>query len=157
LDEKITIKPNEWIITEGNTPAYYIYELLSGRVGVYRNGARVNEVVVKDGEDSVFLGIIAAMRDDRSRAASVKTETEVKAVMHSMDQIWGILRNEIPADIKSDINTMIEAIITKNDIDRMSDHLASLPKASVEVPENLRAETKSIVNEVTRLYKSLIQ
>jgi len=157
LDEKITIKPNEWIITEGNTPAYYIYELLSGRVGVYRNGARVNEVVVKDGEDSVFLGIIAAMRDDRSRAASVKTETEVKAVMHSMDQIWGILRNEIPADIKSDINTMIEAIITKNDIDRMSDHLASLPKVSVEVPENLRAETKSIVNEVTRLYKSLIQ
>jgi len=157
LDEKITIKPNEWIITEGNTPAYYIYELLSGRVGVYRNGARVNEVVVKDGEDSVFLGIIAAMRDDRSRAASVKTETEVKAVMHSMDQIWGILRNEIPADIKSDINTMIEAIITKNDIDRMSDHLASLPKASVEVPENLRAETRSIVNEVTRLYKSLIQ
>jgi len=157
LDEKITIKPNEWIITEGDSPAYYIYELLSGRVGVYRNGARVNEVVVKDGEDSVFLGIIAAMRDDRSRAASVKTETEVKAVMHSMDQIWGILRNEIPADIKSDINTMIEAIITKNDIDGMSDHLASLPRASVEVPENLRAETKSIVNEVTRLYKSLIQ
>lgn len=157
MDEKITINPNEWIITEGNTPAYYIYELVSGSVGVYRNGVRVNEITVKDGEDSIFLGIIAAMRDDRVRAASVKTETEVKAVLHSMDQIWGIFKNEIPAGIKTDINTMIEAITTKNDLDRMSDHLASLSKVSVDVPEDLRDEAKTIIHEITRLYKDLIK
>ncbi|MFQ5355504.1 MAG: hypothetical protein ACE5DY_03255, partial [Mariprofundaceae bacterium] len=112
---------------------------------------------VKDGEDSIFLGIIAAMRDDRVRAASVKTETEVKAVLHSMDQIWGIFKNEIPAGIKTDINTMIEAITTKNDLDRMSDHLASLSKVSVDVPEDLRDEAKTIIHEITRLYKDLIK
>jgi CRP-like cAMP-binding protein len=157
MDERITIKPGEWIITEGNIPAYYVYELIKGRVSVYRNGSKVNEIEVKEGDPPVFLGIISAMRDDRARAASVRTETEVTAVMHSLDHICGILKNEIPANIRSDINTMIEAILTKNDIDRMTDHLKSLSKVSVDVPENLRDEAKAVVNEIIKLYKKLIQ
>jgi CRP-like cAMP-binding protein len=152
MDERVTIKPNEWIISEGGTPAYYIYELVSGRVGVYHKGEKVNEVEVNEGDDSVFLGIIAAMREDRARAASVQTETEVVAIMHSIDQIAGILRNEIPVEVKSDVHTMIEAITLKNEIDVMAARLKSLPKISAEIPSGMRDQARRVVNEVAKIY-----
>jgi len=152
MDEKATIKPNEWIILEGGTPAYYIYELLSGRVGIYHKGEKMNEIEVNEGDDSVFLGIIAAMREDRVRVASVRTETSVVAIMHSMDQIAGILRNEIPKEVKSDVHTMIEAITLKNEIDVMASRLKSLPKVSAEAPAGMSDQARKVVHEVTRIY-----
>jgi len=130
----------------------YIYELISGCVGIYHKGEKVNTIEVNEGEDSVFLGIIAAMREDRIRIASVQTETDVVAIMHSIDQIAGILRNEIPNEVKSDVHTMIEAITLKNEIDVMTARLESLPKVSGKAPSGMRDQARKIVNEVVRIY-----
>ncbi len=158
MDETITIKPDVWIITEGsNIPAYYIYELISGRVSTYRKGSKVNEVEVKEGEDSVFLGIIAAMRDDRARTASIKTETEIKVIEHSIDQVWGILTHEIPADLRAEVDTMVEAISTKNELDVLNERLASLPHVSAHAPDHLKGQAKTIINEVAKLYNDVVK
>ncbi|MES0371239.1 MAG: hypothetical protein ABUK11_03080 [Mariprofundaceae bacterium] len=155
--DQITIEPNVWIITEGNTPAYYIYELVSGSVTIYRHGAKVNTHEVKAGGDTIFLGIIAAMRDDRFNVASVRTESEVKVIRHSIDQVWGILKNEIPADLKFNVNTMIEAISIKNEIDSLNDQLAAMPKVTVQIPGDVRGEAKTVINEVVKLYSGVVK
>jgi len=147
------IEANQWIFVEGGTPGYFIYKLISGKVSVYSNGAKINEVEVKEGSEPVILGIFAALRDDRMHTASVKSDSQIKVEKIYIDHIRGALRNEVPEDMRKNISTMITAIVTANEIDSLKHKLATLPKVSLTIPGNLGGEATKILQEIEELYK----
>lgn len=155
--DKNTLEPDRWIITGGGTPAYFIYELISGKVSIYSNSSKVNEINVKNGDEPVFLEIIAAMRLNRLHTASVRTDSEIVVRKHSMDQIGGILHNEIPEDVNQNLMTMIEAIAIKNDIDGLEERLSSIAKVKINIPGNLREDIQSIIGEILKLYGNVVK
>ena len=154
--ETMNIPAGKWIITEGGLPAYSAYKVLKGSVSVYRHGEKVNEISIGEGDKPVFLGIIASLRQDRLNTASVFTETELEAEEISIDQLWGILNNELPSEIKDAVLQMINAISLKNDIDSMTRRLKALPSVQLSVPSELREEGKVVLQEIEKLYANLI-
>ncbi len=145
-----TIDAGQWIFTEGGQYGYFMYKLIKGKVSVYSGGAKVNEITVNEGDAPVSLGIIAALREDGKHTASVKSETEIVVERVFLDQIRGVLRNEIPDEMKSDIDTMLNTILINNEINSLKARLAKLPKVSLEIPENL--QSNSVLQEIVRLY-----
>ncbi len=154
--EKMTIEPQTWIITEGGVPSYSIYRLLKGKVSIHSGGVKINEIDVAEGGEPAYLGVIAALRSDRQNTASVRSETQIEVEKQSIDQLWGILHNELSGDTQTSVSTMIEAIAIKNEIDSLASKLAKLGGVELTVQDDLRSEAKDTLKEVERIYKSLV-
>lgn len=155
--ESTKIPAGKWIITEGGLPAYSAFKVLKGSASVYKHGEKVNEISVGEGDEPVFLGIIAALRQDRLNTASVFTESELEVEEISIDQLWGILNNEMPNEIRETVTLMINAISLKNDIDSLTRRLKALPHVELSIPSELREEGKVVLKEVQVLYADLIE
>ncbi|VAX22108.1 hypothetical protein MNBD_NITROSPINAE01-982 [hydrothermal vent metagenome] len=148
-----TIEAGEWIVTEGEIPAYFIYKLCKGEVSVYKNAERIREIKIKDGEKPIMIGLTALLRDDRMHMASVKAETDVVVDKHYIDQIRGILKNEVPEEIKKDIATMTGSIVAANEIVRLKNKLKDLGHVALDIPDSVSAGTNEVLSELKRLYE----
>lgn len=151
-EEKVTITAGTWILTEGQPNYFYYYKLLKGTVSIYSHEFKISEIEVKEGDQPVVLGIIAALRKNREPIASVKTETEIEAIRIHIDQAQGILYNEIPRDIKSDVMSMIDSILLKNEIESLKKTIGNLPDVEMEIPDGLRQDVNEMLLEIKRLY-----
>lgn len=152
-EEKVeTIEANQWLITDDGIPAYFMFKLLQGKVSVYSRGVKVNELEVKEGQPPVVLGIIAALRDDRMHTASIKAESKLKVVRIYIDHIRGILKNEIPENIKKDISVAIDAIVANDKIESLKAKLAASPKAKVQIPSGLGEEAAAVLRQISGMY-----
>ncbi len=148
-----TIEAGKWIVTEGEVPAYFIYKLCKGEVPIYKNAEKIREIEIKDGEKPIMIGLTALLRDDRMHMASVKAETDVVVDKHYVDQIRGILKNEVPGEIKNDITTMTDSIITANEMIRLKNKLKDLGHVDLEIPDSVSAGTHEVLSELKRLYE----
>jgi hypothetical protein len=147
-----TISANQWLITADDIPAYFMFRLLQGKVSIYSSGVKVNELEVKEGQEPAILGLHAALRDDRLHTASIKSDTQLKVVRIYMDQIRGILQNEIPESAKKDIATAIDTIVTNDKIESLKAKLTTAPKVKVQIPSNVSGEVASILRQISGLY-----
>ena len=152
-EEKVeTIGANQWFISADDIPAYFMFKLLQGKVSIYSSGVKVNELEVKAGQEPAILGLHAALRDDRLHTASIKSDTELKVVRVYMDHIRGILKNEIPENVRKDISAAIDVIVTHDKIESLKAKLASAPKVKVLIPANVSEEATSILRQISGLY-----
>jgi len=147
-----TIKAGNWIFTEGGVPEYSIYKLLEGKVSIHKSGREIRVVEIKKGDKPISLGITAVLRDDRMHAASVRAESDVTVDRIFIDQVRGILKNEVPKDIRYDITVMIETIVKGNEITSAINEFYDLPRVDTEISENLGPEVVEILSEIKRLY-----
>jgi len=96
--------PNTHIIKEGDIGAHF-YILESGSASVYKRG---HETAIKEYKKGDYFGELALL-DDKPRAASVISETEVKVAMLGKDgfqrllgPVEGIMRRDDPSKNASD-------------------------------------------------------
>lgn len=152
-EEKVeTIGANQWLITADDIPAYFMFKLVQGKVSIYSSGVKVNELEVKEGQEPAILGLHAALRDDRLHTASIKADTQLKVVRVYMDHIRGILKNEIPENVRKDISAAIDVIVTNDKIESLKAKLAAAPKVKVQIPTNVSEEAASVLRQISGLY-----
>ena len=152
MDKEI-IKAGRWIFTEGGVPEYFIYKLLRGKVSIHKSARKIREVEITENMKPIMLGITAVLRDDRAHMASVRAETDIEVERIAVDQIRGVLANEIPGEIKYDLSVMINAISLGNEIESLMNRFFDLPEVDFETPENLGEPVCEILSEIKRLYK----
>ena len=114
-----TIEADQWLVVQSELPAYFLYKLIKGRVGIYEDGERIDTVEVKGDRRPKLLNIISTLAKDHKRRIAVKTETEVKVDTAYQDYFWKLLSHEVPHEILEKIEKMIEAIL-------LGDHIKSL-------------------------------
>ncbi|RMH86120.1 MAG: cyclic nucleotide-binding domain-containing protein [Calditrichaeota bacterium] len=151
-----TVPAGQWLIVEGSTPAYFLYKLISGQVGIYKEGQKIATVTVHPGAPPRFLGILSTLSADREHRASVKAETDVEVETIYIDHIRGILAHEVPREIRQTIQAMIEAIVIADEIKSLRRKLSHMPVVELEIPETLDPELKHILTELRKLYECLI-
>jgi len=152
-----TIKAGQWIFTEDGVPEYFIYKLMKGRVSIYKSGRKIREVEIMDGKKPILLGITAVLREDRMHKASVKAETDVEVGSVPVEQIRGVLANEVPAEIKKETEIMTQAISLGNEIVSSLSKFNDLPEVDLDIPEGLTSQTTEILSEIKRLYGLITQ
>lgn len=155
----VAFKPGQWIITEGDIPAYYIYKLLNGKVSYHEEGTKIREFEIKEGGHPKIIGITAALRGDRCHHASVKAESDVKAEVLSVDMIQGILKHYVPETMRAQIDTMTDTIVLGNHIKSLKRKMATLPRISdeqIEAPVDAHHEFSDLLAELKRVYTSII-
>lgn len=150
-----TISANQWLITADDIPAYFMFKLLQGKVSIYSSGVKVNELEVKEGQEPALLGLLAALREDRLHTASIKAETQLKVVRVYMDHIRGILKNEIPENVRKDLAATIDVVVTNDKIESLKAKLAAAPKVKVQIPSNVSGEAASILRQISGLYDKI--
>jgi len=154
-----TFKSGQWIITEGDIPAYYIYKLLNGKVSYHEEGTKIREIEIREGDTPKIIGITAALRDDRLHHASIKAESDVKAQELSVDMIKGILKHDVPDTMKKQINIMTDAIVLGNHIKSLKRKMSVLPRipdAQLKVTGDVHQEVSDLLSELNRIYSSII-
>ena len=155
----VTFKPGQWIITEGDIPAYYIYKLLNGKVSYHEEGTKIREFEIKEGGTPKIVGITAALRDDRLHHASIKAESDVTAEVLSVDMIKGILKHYVPDNMKEQMNIMTDTIVLGNHIKSLKRKMSTLPRIpdeQLEVTGNVHQEFSDLLAELKRVYSSII-
>lgn len=148
----------EWIIVEGDIPAYYIYRLLRGKVSYYENGNKLREAEYREGGDPVILGFTSALRDDRHSGASVKAETDIEVEPLSVDAIKGALLHDVSDEIKAEVNQMIKTVVLGNHILSLQRDLAvmrRIPDSKLAIPKNVSPDLHEILLELVRVYKNV--
>lgn len=156
--ETCTFKPGQWIILEGNIPAYYIYRLMSGKVSYHEDGTKIREIDIKGGDTPKIIGFTAALRDDRFHHASIRAESDIEAEELSVDMIKHVLRREVPDAMKEQINVMIDAIVLGNHIKSLKRKMAALPRISdeqLEVTGDGSRDLSDLLAELKKVYLSI--
>jgi len=148
---------NQWLITAGGVPAYFIYRLLKGRVAVYDEGVKVASVEVKEGDEPKFIGFIATLSKDLVHRASVRTETEIEVDTHYIDHIRGLIAHETSEKTRDDIQQMIEIISAVNQVRSLQKKISNLPRVELTVPEDTSPDLKNIMGELERLYAEVLE
>ncbi|MFQ5433193.1 MAG: hypothetical protein ACE5EN_11910, partial [Nitrospinota bacterium] len=149
----------QWIISEGDIPAYYIYKRLNGKVSYNEDGTKIREIEVKEGDKPVILGFTSALRDDRLNHASVKAESDVKTEMLSVDSIQGILKHDIPDAMKEQIKIMTDTIVLGNHIKSLKRKMSALPRIAeeqLEIKENKHKEVYDLLAELKEVYSQVV-
>ncbi len=149
--------PHQWLITAGGVPAYFIYRLLKGTVGIYDEGVKVATVEVKEGDEPKFIGFIATLSKDLVHRASVRTETEIEVDTHYIDHIRGLIEHETSEKMRDDIQKMIEIISAVNQVRSLQKRISCMPRVELTVPENTSPDLKNIMGELERLYKEVLE
>ena len=149
-------RAGQWIILEGDTPAYFIYRLHLGVVSYFESGSKTRTVEVTEGMKPIYLGFTSALRDDRMHHSSIKAETDMEVEVFSIDTIRGALKHDIPDDMKPDIELMIQVIVMENHIRSLKRKARDIPVLSenrLKVPNNVSPEVGELLSEVIDVYK----
>jgi CRP-like cAMP-binding protein len=154
--ESRTIKKGEWIIVEGDIPAYFLYKLTKGKVGIYEEHEEITSVEVKEGERPKFLGFMSTLSEDRKHRASVKTESEVQVDIIYADHIRALLQHDVPAAMRKNIDTMIETIQIGDRIKGLRKHLSEMPEVDIAIDSGFDPELKEVLDELRTLYQRII-
>ena len=149
-----SMRAGEWLIKEGDTSEVDVYKLLEGKVSVYEGGRKRTSIEVREGEEPKLIGVIAALSSDRGRSASVVTDTEIRYETISMGHIKNIIKKDIPADIKEDIDLAIEAIVARDKINRLLNDISklSLP-GKLKIPEDISRDAVDVLTELKNIYE----
>jgi len=141
----------QWLLTEGNF-AYFLYKLVKGKVSVYQNETQIGGLDIKEGDNPVVLGILAALNKSRQHSASVKAETDVEVEVISYDAIQGMLAHDLPKEMKEDIDTAIKAIVLKDRMNVCNQELSKLPVVSLDIPGNINPEVAQVLTSIKAIY-----
>ncbi len=152
-----TFEAGHWLITEGGVPSYFMHKLMSGTVGIYEDGQKIAEVEVNDGGRPRWLGFVSTLGKNHHHRASVRTETEVAVDSVYVDHIQGLLRHEVPVDIREDIDLMVEAVSMADHIKGLRRKLAKMKMVDLIPPSDIDKELADVLAELKRLYESLMQ
>ncbi len=98
--------------------------------------------------------MIAALSSDRGRTASVGTDTEIKFETISINHIKNIIKKDIPQDIKENIESVINAIVARDKINRLLNDVSqlSLP-GKLKIPENISQDAVEVLSELKNIYE----
>lgn len=149
--KKETFEAGQWLLTEGNF-AYFLYKLTKGTVSIHYKGKKIGTHEVKKGNPPMILGILAALKRDRQHLASVKTETEVEVEVLNFDHIMGLLKNDVPNDLRNEIDKMIQSITLEDQIKRCKQELSELPPVDLNIPDKIDEEVRCILTAIKELY-----
>ena len=149
-------RPNQWLISQGDVPTYFLHKLLKGRVGIYEDGERIASVEVKEGMKPKVLGFISALSGDHKHRASVKTETEVEVDSIYVEHIWGLLLHDLPEDMRKDIDDMIESIYLGDHIKGLRRKLSNRSVIDLEIRPDFDDELVEILQELRLLYENIM-
>ncbi len=155
--ESRTIATGEWIIVEGDIPAYFLYKLTKGKVGIYEEHEEITSVEVKEGERPKYLGFMSTLSEDRRHRASVKTESEVQVDIIYADHIRALLQHDVPAEMQKDIETMIETIQIGDRIKGLRRQLSERLDVDIAIDSGFDPELKEVLNELKMLYQRIIE
>lgn len=150
------IRAGEWLITEGGLPAYFLYRLTKGKVGVYEEGEKLRTIEVANGGKPHYLGFMSSLGPERQHSLSVKIESDAKVEVFYIDHIRGLLRHDVPVSMRGDIDDMIETIIMGDHIKAMRRHLARKPRIDLNIGDGLNHEIKDVLEELKSLYEEII-
>jgi hypothetical protein len=147
-------RAGEWLVKEGEPSGANVYKLLQGKVTVYEGSRKITSIEVNEGEEPKLIGVIAALRSDGGRTASVATDTEIKFETISIDHIQAVMKKEIPQQLKDDIESAIKAITMRDEVNRLLNKISqlSLPKR-LEIPENIDPEVTEVLSELKNIYE----
>lgn len=153
-----TFKSGEWIILEGEIPAYFIYKLLSGKVSYHEEGTKIREIEIKAGDTPKIIGITAALSANRLHHASIRAESDIEAEVLSVDTIKGILKHDVPEDMKDQINVMVDTIVLGNHIKSLKRKMSILPRipdGEPVVTGGLHQGVADLLAELKRIYSGI--
>ena len=154
--EVITVKAGEWLITESDMPSYFLYRLLEGAVDIYEEHEKINHIEVNPGDAPKTLGFLSALSYERRHTASVKTVSDIKVEVTNTDHIRGLLRHDVPAAMRNDIDTMIETIVIGDHIMSSNRKLSKMPAIELTVEDGLDVELARVLTELKILYQSVL-
>ena len=146
------INAGQWIFTESEVPAYFIYRLVGGKVSVHKSGRKVREVEVANGGKPVMLGIAALLRNDLMHMVSIRAETDIKVDQIYVDQVRGVLKNDIPPELRSSLSAMSSTVSLGNEIFGLLGQYSDLPKVDFDIPEGVGDDAGEVLSEIKRLY-----
>ncbi len=150
-----SISAGQWLFTEGDAPASIIYKLTKGRVSIYEGGKRINTMEVEEGMKPRLIGVISALTSDRVRTASVKTDTDIDVEIIYIDHFKGLIKHDVPAEVKDDIDAIIKSIVVRDKIKRFQRELSEIaPPEKLEIPDDLNQEVSEVLSELMEVYKS---
>jgi len=151
------IRAGEWLITEGGVPAYFLYKLVSGKVGVYEKGEKLRNIDATDGAKPHYLGFMSSLGPERHHSLSVKTESDVEVEVCSVDHIRGLLRHDVPAAMRKHIDDMIDTIVMGDHIKALRRRLARKSRVDLGVADGgVNPELKEVLEELTCLYEEVV-
>ena len=152
-----TIDRGQWLFQEKSLPGNHIYRLVEGKVGIYHGGTKITDINVKAGDRPLLIGLISALRPDGLHTASVKSETPLRAEIVKTEQIRGIIGNEMPDGLRTEITSMIDNILLRNEIEALKFKLKSMPAALLDirdVPDDVTPEFREVLENILSLYKN---
>ena len=152
-----TIKANQWLGVQSDLPAYFLYKLIKGRVGIYEDGEKIDTVEVNEEMTPRLLNIISTLAKDHKRRIAVKTETEVEVDSAYQEHFWKLLSHEVPHDMLEKIEKMIEVIL-------VGDHIKSLRRkfskmqvvGPLAIQETFNTEVKDLLFAIEGLYEHIM-
>ena len=147
----------DWIISESETPAYFLYRLKKGTVSIHENGTMINSVEVEDGQKSVLLGILAVLREDRLHKASVRAESDVEVEQVYIDKLRNHIGQDVPASFKNDLDLMIDTILINNRIKSLKNSFAERELVTQKMFDNAPEELSEIFSQLTGMYENSLQ
>ena len=149
------IEPGQWLFTEDSVPGSIIYKLIKGKVSIYKGDKRINIIEVAEGMKPRLIGVISALTSDKSRSASVVTDTDVEVETMYSDHIKGILKSDVPQDMRSEIDAIIKSIVVRDKIKHLQRELSEIsPPEKLDIPDNLNPEVSEVLSELMEVYES---
>ena len=152
--EMKTFDKGQWLITE-DVPAYFIYRLKKGRVSIHWKGKKVGDVEVAEGKTPRLIGNLGLFSNERKHTASIKAETAVEVEPIYIDHLLGLIKNETPQRIKSDVEAVIESIRLMDTIRNARERLTEIGKIKLTVQVNAKGELLEAFDELIVLYQRL--
>ena len=150
------IAPDQWLISKGDLPAYFLHKLVSGKVAIYDDDQRIATVEVKEGTEPRFLGVLAAMSSDHQHKFSVKTESEVEVDSIYLDRLWSLYLDEVPKEMQAGVQEMVDAILIGDHIKGLRRKLSDTRIIDLELKPGLSSELVDVLNELKTLYESIM-
>ncbi len=152
-----TIEANQWLVVQSDLPAYFLYKLIKGRVGIYEDGEKIDTVEVNEEMKPKLLNIISTLAKDHKRRIAVKTETEVKVDTAYQEHFWKLLSHDAPHDILEKIEKMIEAILIGDHIKSLRRKLSKMQVIEpFAIQETFNSEVTDLLFAIEGLYEHIM-
>jgi hypothetical protein len=72
-----------------------------------------------------------------------------------IDHIKDLLKNNVPPEMKDDIEAIIRSIVVRDKIKRLQRELSEIsPPERLEIPDNLNPEVSELLSELMKVYES---
>lgn len=149
------IEAGQWLFTEDSVTGSIIYKLIKGKISIYKGDKRINTIEVEDGMKPRLIGVVSALTSERARTVSVETDTEVEVEIMYIDYFKGLLKNDLPAEMQSDIDAIIKSIVVRDKIKRLQRELSAIsPPEKLDIPDNINPEVSEVLSELMEVYES---